>query len=384
MSTGDITPRIMFHSRIHRSPYFNATRRYGCKAYSIYNHMFLPISYDDPVEEYWKLVNDVTLWDVGVERIVEITGPDGFAFTNLLTPRDLTKCAVGQCKYVVITAQDGGIVNDPVLSRLGENHFWLALADSDVLLWAKALAVHAGMDVQVQEPDVSPVQVQGAKSKQVMQALFGDKVLELAYYECVETDLNGMPVLVARTGWSAEVGYEIYLRDGNRGEELWETVMAAGRPYKIAPIGPCHIRRMEAGILNYGVDMTLAENPYEVGLDWLVELDQDADFIGKTALKRIKVEGVKRKLVGVEIQGDPLPTPNEQPYWSVARDGTRVGELRSFAYSPRLKTNIGYAMVPIEYAGLGTELTVETTGGAAKMTVVRKPFLDPKKDIPKS
>ena len=384
MSTNDDAPKIMFNSRIRRSPYFNATRRHGCKAYSTYNHMFLASYYDDPVKEYWKLLKDVTLWDVAVERIVEITGPDAFAFTNLLTPRDLTKCEVGQCKYVVITADDGGIINDPVLSRLGENHFWLALADSDVLLWARGLAVYAGMDVKIQEPDVSPVQVQGAKSKEVMQALFGDPVLDLAYYEFMQTDLNGMEVLVARTGWTGEVGYEIYLSDGSRGDELWETIMAAGQPYNITPTGPSHIRRMEAGILNYGNDMTLENNPYEVGLGWLVDLDQEADFVGKTALKRIKAEGVKRKLVGVEIEGDPPPAPNEQPTWPVSRDGSRIGDLRSFAYSPRLEKTIGYAMVPSEHAGLGTQLTVETTDAQVQATVVKKPFFDPTKDIPKS
>lgn len=384
MSTNEDVPKIMFNSRIRRSPYFQATRRYGCKAYSTYNHMFLPSYYDDPVKEYWKLVNDVTLWDVAVERVVEITGPDAFALSNLLTPRDLTKCEVGQCKYVVITAADGGIINDPVLSRLGENHFWLALADSDVLLWAKGVALYAGMNVQIQEPDVSPVQVQGAKSKQVMQALFGDPVLELAYYEFMQTELKGMPVLVARTGWTGEVGYEIYLRDGSRGEELWETVMDAGRPFNISPTGPSHIRRMEAGILNYGNDMTLENNPYEVGLGWLVDLDQEADFIGKAALRNIKAEGIKRKLVGVEIHGDPPPAPNEQPSWAVSRDGSRIGDLRSFAYSPRLKKTIGYAMVPIEHAELGTEMTIETSDDEVQAIVVKKPFFDPTKDIPKS
>ena len=265
MHPDDNAPRIMFNSRIRRSPYFEATRRYGCLAYSTYNHMFHPMYYDDPIDEYWKVVNHVTLWDVGVERQVEITGPDALAFTNLLTPRDLTKCAVGQCKYVVITADDGGLINDPVLLRLGENHFWLSLADSDVLLWARGVAVHAGLDVHIQEPDASPVQVQGPRSKQVMQALFGNQVLELAYYEFMETDLQGMPVIVARTGWTGEVGYEIYLRDSSRGDELWDTVMGAGQPYNIAPTGSSHIRRMEAGILNYGNDMSL-DNPYEVGL----------------------------------------------------------------------------------------------------------------------
>ena len=384
MRQDDNAPRVMFNSRIRRSPYFEATRRYGCLAYSTYNHMFLPSFYDDPIDEYWKVVNDVTLWDVSVERQVEITGPDALTFTNLITPRDLTKCAIGQCKYVVITAEDGGIINDPVLLRLGENHFWLSLSDSDALLWAKGVAVHAGLNVQIQEPDVSPVQVQGPKSKQVTQALFGDEVLELAYYEFMETDLRGMPVIVARTGWTGEVGYEIYLRDSSRGDEMWETVMAAGQPYGISPTGPAQIRRMEAGILNYGNDMSLDDNPYEVGLGWLVDLDQEADFIGKEALKRIKAEGVKRRLVGVEIYGGALATPNEQPTWPVSRDGSRIGDLRSFVYSPRLDKTIGYAMVPIEHARLGTTLAVDMPSGGVAATVVRKPFVDPKKDIPKS
>ena len=384
MTNHDNTPRIMFNSRIRRSPYFEATRRYGCKAYNTYNHMFLASYYTDPVQDYWSLVNDVTLWDVSVERQVEITGPDGFAFTNLLTPRDLTQCAVGQCKYVLITAEDGGIINDPVLLRLGENHFWLSISDSDVLLWAKGVASHAGMDVQIQEPDVSPVQIQGPKSKQLMQDLFGDAVLALKYYDFMETDLNGMPVIVARTGWTAEVGYEIYLRDGNRGDELWETIMATGQPYNIAPSGPSHIRRMEAGILNYGNDITLADNPYQVGMGWLVDLDQEADFIGKAALKRIKAEGVTRKLVGVEIHGASPEMPNEEPSWPITYDGIQIGTLRSFVYSPRLQKNIGYAMLPIEHTALGTDLTVQMADEEAKIIVVKKPFMDPKKDLPKS
>ncbi|MFQ5939577.1 MAG: glycine cleavage T C-terminal barrel domain-containing protein [Alphaproteobacteria bacterium] len=368
---------------IRKSPYFEATRRHGCRSYTVYNHMCLPNDYGDAIDEYWRLVNDVALWDVAAERQVEITGPDAFAFTNLLTPRDLTQCKVGQCKYVVITAEDGGIVNDPVLLRLGENHFWLSLADSDVLLWTKGVAIYAGMDVHIQEPDASPVQVQGPQSKQVIEALFGDKVRSLSYYELIETDLEGIPVVVARTGWTGEVGYEIYLRDGRRGDELWEAVLAAGRPFGIAVTGPSDIRRVEAGILNYGSDMTLENNPYEVGLGRLVQLDQEADFIGKEALQRIKAEGVKRKLVGVDIHGDRLPALNEDR-WPVNRDGACIGEVTIAVYSPRLKKNIGYAWVPVEYSEPGTELSVKTPRGDASATVVPKPFLDPRKEIPRS
>ena len=374
--------KIQRGARLRRSPFFNATLEGGCSSYTVYNHMLLPTAYDDLEKEYWKLLNDVTVWDVSVERQVEITGPDGFAFTNLLTPRDLTKCKVGQGKYVVITADDGGIINDPVLLRLGENHFWLAVADSDLLLWAMGIAHNSGMDVQIREPDVSPMQIQGPKSKLVMQSLFGDEVLELAYYYFLERDLDGIPVIVTRTGWTGEVGFEIYLRDGSRGEELWDRVMAAGEPYNISATGPSDIRRIEAGILNYGIDVTLDTNPYEAGLGWLVDLEQEADFVGKEALRRIKAKGAKRKLVGVEIGGDQLDL-NMTP-WSVSVDGREVGRVTSAVYSPRLEKNIGYAMVPIESSETGSTLTVATPAGDRQATVVPKPFVDPRKEVPKA
>jgi len=382
MDNGFDMTKVQRGARLRRTPYFEATQRYGAKGYTVYNHTFFPINFDDLEKEYWALLNDVTVWDVSVERNVEITGPDAFAFTNMLTPRDLTQCAVGQGKYVVITAEDGGIINDPVLMRLGENHFWLALADSDVLLWAKGVAVHSGMNVQIGEPDVSPMQIQGPKAKQVVQALFGDQVLELPYYYFLEMALDGIPVVVTRTGWSAEVGYEIYLRDGSRGVELWERVMKAGQAYHIVPAGPSDIRRVEAGILNYGADMTLENNPYEVGLGWLVDQDKAADYLGKDALKRIKAEGVKRKLVGVEIEGERIEF--NMTKWTVSREGRPVGHITSAIYSPRLEKNIGYAMLPIDDAALGTQVTVMVENSDARIaTVVQKPFVDPKKDIPK-
>jgi aminomethyltransferase len=290
--------------RIRRSPFFEAEQRHGPLGYTVYNHMFFPIRYDDLEAEYWHLLNHVTLWDVSVERQVEITGPDAFRFTDMLTPRDLSRCAVGEGKYVLITAPDGGIVNDPVLLRLGENHFWLALADSDVLLYALGLAALTEMDVQIREPDVSPLQVQGPRSKELMADLFGDRVTGLRYYHFFQGDLDGIPVVVTRTGWTGEVGYEVYLRDGSRGTDLWERIMEAGRPYDIRPTGPSDIRRVEAGILNYGADMTLENNPYEIGLARLVDEGKEADYMGKEALARIREHGVSRALVGLEIGGD--------------------------------------------------------------------------------
>src|SRR2546422_9352535 len=369
-------------ARLRRSPFFDSTLKAGCKSYTVYNHTFLPSYYADPVTEYWHLLKHVALWDVGVERNVEISRPDGLAFMQLLTPRDMTKCQVGQGKYVLITDEDGGILNDPVLLRLEENRFWIALADSDILLWAKGVARHAGMKVTIREPDASPLQVQGPKSKALMADLFGEKVTSLPYYFFLRAELDGIPLLVTRTGWTGEVGYELYLLDSSQGGRLWDTVVKAGKKYNLRPTGPSDIRRIEAGILNYGADMTIENNPYEVGLGWTVDLDKPGDFIGKAALERIKDEGPKWKLVGIEIDGQPIEL--NMMKWTVSARGRPVGRVTSAIHSPRLKANIGYAMLPIVHADMGTELTVDHPNGPRTATVVKKPFLDPGKEIPKA
>ena len=374
---------VFFYPRIRLSPYFEATQRHGAKAYSAYNHMYIPSWYGDTDKEYWALTNDVVIWDVAVERQLEIKGPDGFAFTNMLTPRDLNQCEVGQCMYVMITDENGGIINDPVLLRLAENHFWLSLSDSDVLLWAKGLAYNSKWEVELGEPDVSPVQVQGPKSRALMQDLFGDWILDLPYYYHKQTQLGDMEMVVSRTGYTGEIGYEIYLKNSIRdGLKLWDAVMEAGKPHNIIVTGPSLIRRLEFGIRNYGQDMRLEHNPYEIGFGWSVDLDQEADFIGKEALKRIKAEGITRKLVGVEIDGDRIQGWNED-YWPVYSDGKAIGQVTTGAYSPRLEKNIGYAMVPIEYAELGTNFNVDVRGETKTATVVREPFIDPKRETPK-
>ena len=369
-----------------KSPFFEATKRAGCKSWGLYNHMLLPTLYDDPVTEYWALLNDVTMWDVSVERIVEISGPDAYELTNGITCRDLSTCQVMQCKYVLLTSADGGIVNDPILLRLGENHFWLALADSDALLYAAGVAAGSGLDVTIREPDVAPMQVQGPKSKEVIRTLFGDDVADLRYYWCAETELDGIPLVVSRTGWTGEVGYEIYLRDGSRGDDLWDRVMQAGEPHGIRAIAPSEARRIEAGIFNYGSDMRVEDTPFHVtGLERLVELDQTDDFIGKDALGRIRDEGVDRKLVGIGIGGDPLSEEGAvADFRPVLVDGQRVGKVTGAAWSPRLERNVGYAWVPIELAAEGTNLEVAVADGSVPATVEALPFVDPEKRTPKS
>jgi glycine cleavage system aminomethyltransferase T len=365
-----------------KSPYFEATKRAGCKSWGLYNHMLLPTLYDDPVTEYGALLNDVTMWDVSVERCVEITGPDAFELTNLITCRDLTTCDVWQCKYVLITAADGGIVNDPVLLRLGENHFWLALADSDALLYVAGVAAGRGMDVTIREADVAPMQVQGPRSKDVIGALFGDAIRDLRYYWCAESEVDGIPVVVSRTGWTGEVGYEIYLRDSSRGDDLWERVRQAGEPFGIRAIAPSEARRIEAGIFNYGSDMTIDDTPFHVmGLERLVE-DQPQDYIGKDALERIKQEGVDRKLVGIELEGDELRAEMSE-YWPVHHEGREVGHMTDAVWSPGLVKNIGYVWVPVELSAPGTALDVETENGESLVgRTADIPFVDPRKERP--
>ena len=369
-------------ARLKRSPYFEATQRAGCRGYTVYNHMLLPIRYDSFEAEYERLLADVTLWDVSVERNVEIAGPDGAKFAELLTPRDLSKCKVGEGRYVLITDEAGGIINDPVLLRLDENRFWLACADSDVLLWAKGVARGSGMKVELRELDVAPLQIQGPKSRQLVSDLFGSKVDGLGYYHFFEARLEGIPVIVTRTGWTGELGYELYLLDPKRGVELWNRVVEAGRRYKIAPTGPSDIRRIEAGILNYGIDMTLENNPYEVGLERLVNLDKHSPFIGQEALKRIAKDGVKKKLVGLEISGTKMDMNFTR--YPVRSDGKAVGVVTSCVHSPRLKKNIGYAMLPLEKASDGTRLEVDAPDAVRAAVVVPMPFVDPKKELAKS
>ena len=369
-----------FGTQIRKSPYFDATVRWGAQGFSVYNHMYIPRDFGDPEQNFWTLVNDAILCDVAVERQVEITGPDAAKFTQMLTPRDLSNMAVGQCKYILITNAEGGILNDPILLRLAENHFWISLADSDVLLWAQGVAVHSGLDVTITEPDVSPLQLQGPKSGQIMQELFGDSILDLKYYWLHEMDLDGIPLIVSRTGWSSELGYEIYLRDGTQGDALWERIMAAGLPFGLKPGHTSSIRRIEGGMLSYHADADINTNPFELGFDRLVNLDMEADFIGKAALRRIKQEGVSRKQVGLIIEGEPLKGPNTT-FWAINQGGEAIGKVTSAVYSPRLEQNIALAMVSVDTAVVGAQVEVVTGSGPVQATVVDRPFYDPRKKI---
>ena len=369
-----------FGTQIRKSPYFDSTVKWGAKGFSVYNHMYIPRDFGDPEQNFWNLINDAILCDVAVERQVEITGPDAAEFVQLLTPRDLSKLSIGQCKYVLITNHEGGLLNDPVLLRLAENHFWLSLGDSDILLWAQGVAINSRLNVTIKEPDVSPLQLQGPKSIDVMKSLFGESIINIKYYWLIETELNGIPLVVSRTGWSSELGYEIYLRDGSRGNELWELIMEAGKKFNLQPGHTSSIRRIEGGMLSYHADADINTNPFELGMDRLVNLDNDNKFIGKDALIRIKEKGIKRKQVGIIIDCDPLEGPNTT-FWPILKNNNNIGKVTSAVYSPRLKKNIALGMVDIDHNEINTLFEIEILNNLYNGRVVEKPFYDPNKKI---
>ena len=369
-----------FGTQIRKSPYFDSTVKWGVTGFSVYNHMYIPRDFGSPEQNFWNLIEKSILCDVAVERQVEITGPDAYKFTQLLTPRDLSNISVGQCKYILILNHEGGILNDPVLLRLAENHFWLSLADSDILLWAQGVAINSGLNVKITEPDVSPLQLQGPTSKEIMVKLFGDSIKDLKYYWFKECDLDGIPLIVSRTGWSSEFGYELFLRDGSKGNNLYEKLMIAGKEYGLKPGHTSSIRRIEGGMLSYHADADINTNPFELGLDRLVSLDSNIEFIGKAALKKIKTQGIKRKQVGLEIFCKPLPGPNTT-FWSIKKDNNIIGKVTSAVYSPRLKKNIALAMVNIKNSHIGEKLKVKRNDREIDAIIVEKPFFDPKKKI---
>jgi len=372
-----------FGTQIRKSPFFDATIRWGAKGFSTYNHMYIPRDFGDPEENFWNLINDAILCDVAVERQVQIKGPDAEKFVQMMTPRDLSKMSVGQCKYVILTNQYGGILNDPVLLKISDDCYWFSLADSDVLFWAQGLAANTKFDVDICEPDVSPLQLQGPKSREIMINLFGENISDLKYYWFKPFKLNGIDLIVSRTGWSSELGYEIFLLNSKDGDNLYQIIMESGQHMGLKPGHTSTIRRIEGAMLSYHADMDINTNPFELGLEKFIDIDKDFDFIGKEALLEIKKEGIKRKLVGVEIDGEPMSGPNTT-FWKIEDNNIAVGKVTSAVYSPRLEKNIALAMIEKTQTVIGTELKIISENNIMNARIVEKPFFDPGKAVAKS
>ena len=372
-----------FGTQIRKSPFFDATVRWGAKGFSTYNHMYIPRDFGDPEENFWNLINDAILCDVAVERQVQIKGPDAEKFVQMMTPRDLSTMDVGQCKYVILTNQYGGILNDPVLLKISDDCYWFSLADSDVLFWAQGLAATKKFDIDICEPDVSPLQLQGPKSREIMVDLFGEEIASLKYYWFKPFKLNGIDLIVSRTGWSSELGYEIFLLNSKDGDKLYQTIMESGQHKGLKPGHTSTIRRIEGAMLSYHADMDINTNPFELGLDRFIDIDKDFDFVGKEALIEIKRQGVSRQQVGLEIKADPMPGPNTR-FWEIKIKDNTVGKVTSAVYSPRLKKNIAFAMLEKRYSKIGTEVQVISESDVLPAEVVKKPFFDPAKIVTKS
>ena len=353
-------------ARNRRTPYYEATQKYGPQGFTVYNHMYFPIRFDSFEAEFDALLNGVTLWDVAVERCLEISGPDGFRFAQLLTPRDLSTCAVGQAKYVLICDGDGGIVNDPVLTRMDENTFWFALASSDALLFARGLKnAYPDLDVTIQEADVAPLQVQGPRSKDLMVKLLGEDILDLRYYFWTDAKIAGVPVVVTRTGWTSEIGYEVYTTDTSRGNDVYEAIMEAGQEFGIKPTGPSDIRRIEGAIFNWGADMTYENNAFEMGLDRLVDLDTVSTeaSISIGAYRRSGTKGSTERINGVVLDGDPFPALNAVKWPAIdRRSAGRQGHVGDLLAAPRAEHRL--LLAPGGAAAMRVRsVTVETEWG---------------------
>ena len=372
-----------FGTQIRKSPFFDATVKWGAKDFSVYNHMYIPRDFGNPEENFWNLINDAILCDVAVERQVQIKGPDASQFVQMMTPRDLSKMQVGQCKYVILTNQEGGVLNDPILLKVEEDCYWFSLADSDILFWAQGLNVNSNFDVQISEPDVSPLQLQGPKSRDIMVKVFGDKILDLKYYWFKRFTINGINLVVSRTGWSSELGYEIFLLNSKQGNDLYNHLMKIGEPMGLRPGHTSTIRRIEGGMLSYHADMTINTNPLELGLDKYIDLDKDFNFVGKEALISILDKGIDRKQVGIIIDDDPMLGPNTR-FWDIYVDDSVVGKVTSAVYSPRLKKNIALGMIKVDYSNLGQALTVDSGTKKLHAVVSQKPFYDPNKSLTKN
>jgi aminomethyltransferase len=345
--------------------------------------MYIPRDFGNPEENFWNLINDAILCDVAVERQVQIKGPDASKFVQMMSPRDLSKMQVGQCKYVILTNQEGGVLNDPILLKVEEDCYWFSLADSDILFWAQGLNVNSNFDVEISEPDVSPLQLQGPKSRDIMVKVFGDKILDLKYYWFKRFTINGINLVVSRTGWSSELGYEIFLLNSKQGNDLYNHLMKIGEPMGLRPGHTSTIRRIEGGMLSYHADMTINTNPLELGLDKYVDLDKDFNFVGKEALISILDKGIDRKQVGIIIDDDPMLGPNTR-FWDIYVDDSVVGKVTSAVYSPRLKKNIALGMIKVDYSNLGQALNVDSGTKKLHAVVSQKPFYDPNKSLTKN
>ena len=367
---------LNFSRRLRRTPFTSSVEKYGVKGFSVVNHALLPKAFSRSIEEdYWHLRSNVQIWDVGVQRQVEIMGPDASKFVQYMTPRSLEKMKVGNCYYIPLIDENGGMVNDPVLLKHSETHYWLSIADSDVLLWAKGLAVGLKFNVSIKEPDVWPLAIQGPLAKDLLSEVFGDFINDIKFFKFSKIQFEGSTQIIARSGYSKQDGFEIYLQGFDLGERLWELLWEKGEKYNIAPGCPNLIDRIEAGLLSYGNEITLDTSPLEVGMEGFCNSDFSHDFVGKPALRELQEKGVIKKIKGIIFDVPPCP-PCTQPWTLFNENKMKIGQITSAVFSPRIRKNIGLGLVNKPFWKNDTNVFIEIpkSKSLAKGIVSSLPF----------
>ena len=359
--------------RLRTTPYTEKIEEQGVSSYTIYNHMLLPASFGSLEESYYHLKENVQVWDVSAERQVEISGKDAAQLVQLMTCRDLSKSKDGKCYYCPVIDDKGGLINDPVILRHNNKKWWISIADSDLILFAKGLAIGKSFDVQIDEPNVNIIAVQGPKSFKLMEKIFGEKITSLKFFNFDYFESNNSKYLIAKSGWSKQGGYEIYVEDDQAGILLYEQLFSEGKEFNIKPGCPHLIERIESGLLSYGNDFDNNDNPYECGFDKFVHLDTPVDFLGKKELRKIKTNGIKKKLMGVKINAKEINV-----FKSISlldNSGKIIGEIRSGVYSPTFKQVIGIAMIKKPYFKESQSFNIEINGKSFIGKVCDLPFI---------
>ena len=364
--------QIAPHTRLRRSPYFEATVAEGATTFTVYNHMLMPMGYGDPEAEYWRLLRGASLWDVACERQVQIAGPDAARLAQILVPRDLSRCAAGQGKYVAVCNHEGVLLNDPIVLKLDDDRFWLSIADSDIFFWARAIAAERGLRAEISDPGVSPLAVQGPKAEEVIASVFGESARKLKYFHFMEAKIEGIPLMVARSGWSKQGGFELYLMDESKGGALWNIVREAGKPQDIGPGNPNPCERIESGLLSWGGDTDGRTNPFEVRMEKYVDLEVPDEVVGVRALRRIRREGAARRQLGVVLEGG-APHENHAVWLDIFCGGEKIGRMTNGVWSRRLKRNIGFALVQ-SAAAPGDKVSVQKNGESINGELTELPF----------
>ena len=359
-------PELLISSRTRSTPFSSRVEACGVKAYSVYNHMLLPLIFRSLEEEYWHLCESVQVWDVSCQRQVEITGPDTQKLVQLMTPRDLSQAELGQCFYAPLCDETGGMINDPILIKHSNNHWWLSIADSDVMLWAKGLATGFGLDALVTEPDIWPLAVQGPKAEELLSRVFGKEISRILFFRSRTFNYQGTKMLVARSGWSKQGGFEIYVNDAELGGQLWDELFAKGEDLNVGPGCPNLIERIESGLLSFGGDMGYDTTPFECGLDQYVSLDADIESL---SLEELRTRKSKTKLIGIVIDRKVNLIDKR-----VFIGSNVVGKITSDTWSPRYSAFLAFARCELKHLEDTQNLHVKTTSGEVSARITDLPF----------